>query len=226
MNFLGLVCHDANSNLYRAIDADFYVVVSVSSSKDPKENYRASVLINLLGSLAVELELLLRLIFFGCILSLMLLWEWRVPLRKSIISRRVRWLNNFSLMVLNAALLRLTMPAVLVATAALAAREGWGLLNMVALPWFISCFLALILLDLSIYVQHLLFHMIPSLWRIHRVHHTDVHFDVTTGLRFHPFEMLLSNASSCVFRAYFHWRVVLLSKASSTWRQQNHVKAK
>jgi len=151
-------------------------------------------LINLLGSLAVEPELLLRLIFFGGILSLMLLWEWRVPLRRNIIPRRVRWLNNFGLMVLNAALLRLTMPAILVATAALAAREGWGLLNMVTLPWFISCLLALILLDLSIYVQHVLFHMVPSLWRIHRVHHTDVHCDVTTSLRFHPFEMLLSNA--------------------------------
>ena len=151
-------------------------------------------MINLLGSLAVEPELLLRLIFFGGILSLMLLWEWRVPLRRNIIPRRVRWLNNFGLMVLNAALLRLTMPAILVATAALAAREGWGLLNMVTLPWFISCLLALILLDLSIYVQHVLFHMVPSLWRIHRVHHTDVHCDVTTSLRFHPFEMLLSNA--------------------------------
>ncbi len=117
-----------------------------------------------------------------------------MPLRRNIIPRRVRWLNNFGLMVLNAALLRLTMPAILVATAALAAREGWGLLNMVTLPWFISCLLALILLDLSIYVQHVLFHMVPSLWRIHRVHHTDVHCDVTTSLRFHPFEMLLSNA--------------------------------
>jgi sterol desaturase/sphingolipid hydroxylase (fatty acid hydroxylase superfamily) len=89
-------------------------------------------------------------------------------------------------------LLRLAFPLLAVGLAALAARQGWGLLNRGTLPAWLAFGLAVLALDLTIYLQHVMFHAVPALWRLHRMHHTDLDFDVTTGLRFHPIEIALS----------------------------------
>ena len=103
-----------------------------------------------------------------------------------------RWANNLALALLNALATRWLLPITAVGTAALATERGWGLWP--ALPWpaWLEMVLTVALLDLAIYLQHVLFHAVPGLWRLHRVHHADLDFDVTTGSRFHPFEILLS----------------------------------
>lgn len=135
----------------------------------------------------------------GCFLgvfAVMALWEVRWPRRPRSGSRKVRWSANLGLAVLNALLLRLIFPAAAVATAALAAAHGWGWLNHSApsarLPPAVSILISVVALDLTIYLQHVMLHAVPLLWRVHRVHHADLEFDVTTGLRFHPLEILLS----------------------------------
>jgi len=91
-------------------------------------------------------------------------------------------------------LLRLVFPTAAVGFALFAARQGWGLLNAVSPPFWLALLVAVLVLDFAIYLQHVLFHAVPALWRLHRVHHADLEFDVTTGLRFHPLEILLSMA--------------------------------
>lgn len=126
----------------------------------------------------------------------MALWEVRSPRRPHGSSRKVRWSANLGLAVLNSLLVRLILPAAAVATAALAAAHGWGWLNdsriSARLPVGASALIAVVALDLTIYLQHVMLHAVPLLWRVHRVHHADLEFDVTTGLRFHPLEILLS----------------------------------
>jgi sterol desaturase/sphingolipid hydroxylase (fatty acid hydroxylase superfamily) len=89
-------------------------------------------------------------------------------------------------------LVRLLFPAAAVGAAIVAQERGWGLFNLLSLPAWLEIAAAVILLDLLIYGQHVLFHAVPTLWRVHRVHHADLEFDVTTGLRFHPVEIVLS----------------------------------
>jgi sterol desaturase/sphingolipid hydroxylase (fatty acid hydroxylase superfamily) len=87
---------------------------------------------------------------------------------------------------------RLLFPIGAIALALLAETKGWGLLNVWAVPAWVAIPVAVIILDLAIYLQHVLFQAVPALWRLHRMHHTDLEFDVTTAIRFHPIEMLLS----------------------------------
>jgi len=129
--------------------------------------------------------------FFG-VFALMALWEAAVPRRARLYPRRVRWLNNLALVVLNSVLLRLAFPVAAVSFAALAGERGWGLLNIFAVPYWAAFLMALAALDFAIYLQHVMFHAVPLLWRLHRVHHADPDFDVTTGARFHPIEIVLS----------------------------------
>ncbi|MGH7001988.1 MAG: sterol desaturase family protein, partial [Stellaceae bacterium] len=105
-----------------------------------------------------------------------------------------RWPSNLGIAALNSAILRLTSLIAAVGFAALAERHGWGLLNNLALPGWTRIVLAVVLLDLAVYLQHVMFHAVPALWRLHRMHHADLDFDVTTGARFHPIEILLSMA--------------------------------
>lgn len=138
----------------------------------------------------IEHEAILRLsAFAGCLLILAMA-ELRWPRRA--VLRAGRWLNNFLIVGLNTALLRLAMPVVLVAWAVALEQKGWGLLNWFDWPPFVEIILAVIILDMAIYWQHRLFHQIPLLWRMHRMHHSDLDFDVTTAVRFHPAEILLS----------------------------------
>jgi sterol desaturase/sphingolipid hydroxylase (fatty acid hydroxylase superfamily) len=129
--------------------------------------------------------------FFG-VFALMALWEALSPRRARLLPRRVRWLHNLALLVLNSLILRLLFPLAAVGFALLAAERGWGLLNAFALPFWWAFLLSVIALDFAIYLQHVMFHAVPLLWRLHRVHHADADFDVTTGARFHPLEILLS----------------------------------
>lgn len=137
-------------------------------------------------------EMLLRLGFFLGVFSLMAFWEGAVPRRRLAFVKSRRWFGNLTLALLNSVLLRIVFPSTAVGMARFAGAHDWGLLNNVELPYPLAVGASLLVLDLAIYLQHVLFHAVPALWRLHRVHHADLDFDVTTGSRFHPLEMLLS----------------------------------
>ena len=137
-------------------------------------------------------EPLIRLgIFFG-VLVVMAALEHLAPRRRQEVPRLVRWPNNLGIVVVDTLLVRLIFPTAAVGLALVAEAQGWGLFNALAAPWWVAVIGSVIVLDLAIYLQHVLFHAVPALWRLHRVHHADLEFDVTTGLRFHPVEILLS----------------------------------
>ena len=122
----------------------------------------------------------------------MALWEAASPRRRRSYSRLTRWPSNLAIVVLNTGLLRILLSATAVSLAVLGAQRGWGLLNNLPLASWSRIIASVILLDLAIYLQHVMFHAVPALWRVHRMHHADLDFDVTTGARFHPFEIILS----------------------------------
>jgi len=134
----------------------------------------------------------IRLAAFLGIFVAMALWELAAPRRAPTASKPWRWLNNLGLVSLNTVILRFVFPVAAVGLAVIAAERGWGLLNNVALPVWLEIAAAVIALDFAIYLQHVMFHAVPALWRLHRMHHADLDFDVTTGARFHPIEILLS----------------------------------
>ncbi|MBH1974618.1 MAG: sterol desaturase family protein [Rhodobacteraceae bacterium] len=137
-------------------------------------------------------EPMLRLAVFLVVLVAMAGWELAAPRRRQDIPRILRWTNNLALVVVDTIILRLTFPILAVGLALMAEARGWGLFNVLDLPLWLAVLLPILLLDLAIYLQHVLFHAVPSLWRLHRMHHADLEFDVTTGLRFHPVEIVLS----------------------------------
>ena len=139
-----------------------------------------------------ENEIAIRLIFFVGILVTVALWESMAPRRRLATRNAARRLNNLLIAALNVAVLRLAFPVAAVAFAAMSAEKGWGALNFFDLPPIAAFLIAVVVLDFAIWLQHLMLHFVPPLWRIHRMHHSDLHFDVTTGLRFHPLEILLS----------------------------------
>ena len=136
----------------------------------------------------------LRLSFFVGALIAMAAWESFLPRRMRTISRWIRWPSNVGLVALNTVVARLLLPGVAVAVALSGERHSFGLLNAIAFPAWARAAIAIVLLDLAIYAQHLIFHAVPVLWRFHRVHHADLDFDVTTGSRFHTGEILISAA--------------------------------
>ena len=137
-------------------------------------------------------EPLVRLAAFLGVLAGMAAWELAAPRRRPRFGRARRWLANLGLSALDTALVRLLSPAAAVGAAALGAERGWGLFQQGAVPQPLAFFASLLLLDLAVYLQHVVLHAVPALWRLHLVHHSDQDFDVTTGLRFHPLEILLS----------------------------------
>ena len=137
-------------------------------------------------------EPLIRLSCFCGVLVLMTLWEVLTPRRPQSIRRLLRWPNNVGLVVLNTFVVRLMFPFAAVGMAFLAHTKGWGLFNIVPIPAWLAIPGAVLLLDLTLYGQHVVFHAVPLLWRLHRMHHADLEFDVTTGLRFHPGEIAVS----------------------------------
>ena len=137
-------------------------------------------------------ELTIRGAAFIAVLVPMALWEIAAPRRPLSDSKSLRWFSNLGIVLLNSVMLRLVLPVGAVALALLASERGWGLLNNLALPYVPSVVVSIVVLDFVIYVQHVLFHAIPALWKLHMMHHADVDFDVTTGIRFHPIEIFLS----------------------------------
>ena len=137
-------------------------------------------------------ESAIRLGFFLGIFVLVALWELAGPRRTLNRPRWLRWYGNIGITVLNTLAVRLVIPLAPVALAVIAADRGWGVLNLVELPFWLAVVLAVVLLDLVIYLQHVMFHAVPALWRLHRMHHADLDFDVTTGFRFHTIEIVLS----------------------------------
>jgi len=143
-------------------------------------------------SLVQEREAMLRLASFGAIFLVMLLWEVFAPKRALNVSKLQRWSANIGLLVLNGIVLRLLFPAAAIGIAWSAGLAGWGVFNYLDLPYWLEVLLAVLLLDLAIYLQHLVMHRVPLLWRLHRVHHADLDIDLTTGTRFHTIEIIFS----------------------------------
>ncbi|WP_300973829.1 sterol desaturase family protein [Sphingomonas sp. LHG3406-1] len=141
-----------------------------------------------------HLEPWIRFGAFAGVLLLLAGIELLAPRRRPSAGRRQRWPGNLGLVALDTLLVRFLFPVAAVGAALVAQERGWGLFSLTALPFWLEIALAVVLLDLIIYGQHVLFHAAPWLWRVHRVHHADLEFDVTTGLRFHPVEILLSMA--------------------------------
>ena len=140
----------------------------------------------------IDHEVAIRLSFFFGIFAIMGVWEILSPRRALTTSKLIRWGNNLALVFLNSFVLRLLFPAAAVGMAALAAKQGWGIFNYVELPFVIATVVSVIALDFIIYLQHVMVHAVPALWRLHRVHHADPDIDVTTGARFHPIEIIIS----------------------------------
>ena len=143
-------------------------------------------------SFLMTYEIPIRLGFFFGIFLLMAAWEVAAPRRVLKHSKWVRWGNNLGLVFLNSLLLRVLVPTAAVGMALFASEQGWGLFNYFAVPFWLAVVVSVIVLDFFIWLQHVMVHAIPLLWRLHRVHHADLDFDVTTGARFHPLEILLS----------------------------------
>jgi sterol desaturase/sphingolipid hydroxylase (fatty acid hydroxylase superfamily) len=134
----------------------------------------------------------IRLGFFAGIFLLIALWELVAPQRALTVSKTLRWSSNLGLVALNTVLLRLMFPLAAVGMAAFSAVNGWGLLNHFSVPFWIAAPLSVIVMDFVIWLQHVMVHAVPVLWRLHRVHHADPDYDLTTGARFHPIEIVLS----------------------------------
>ncbi len=137
-------------------------------------------------------EVTIRLAFFFGIFALMAIWEVRAPRRTRTLTRLQRWTSNLGLVVLNTVVLRILFPAAAVGMAVFTSAQCWGFLNAIDLPGWLAMLLAVVALDFVIWVQHVLVHAVPALWRLHRVHHADLDYDLTTGARFHPIEIVLS----------------------------------
>ena len=145
-----------------------------------------------MSDLLLTNEPLIRLCYFLGVLMAMAAWEVAAPRRRREIPRLLRWTNNLGLVIIDTVVVRLTFPIVAVGLAIVAQQRGWGLFNIFPAPAWIAVLASVIVLDLVIYLQHVMFHAVPAFWRLHRMHHADLEFDVTTGLRFHPVEILLS----------------------------------
>lgn len=137
-------------------------------------------------------EPVVRLGLFLGVFSAMALWELALPRRRLRESKPTRWTNNLLLVALNTIVLRVLFPTTAVGLAVAVGGSGTGLLNHFEVPYPVAVVLSILILDLVIYLQHLMFHAVPALWRLHRMHHADLDFDVTTGARFHPIEIALS----------------------------------
>ena len=140
----------------------------------------------------LENEPTIRLSFFLGVFIVIALWEAAAPCRPRSLGRLMRWPSNLGIVALNTVVIRLLFPVAAVGLAVQVSGAGWGLLNQVDLPLWLEVILAVVLLDAAIYLQHVMFHAVPALWRLHRMHHADMDYDVTTGARFHPIEIVLS----------------------------------
>lgn len=140
----------------------------------------------------LDLEAIARPTIFLTVFLIMAAWELVAPCRDMERPKLTRWSQNLGLLLVDVIVVRIVMPMTVVAAALWFESRGIGLLPLLGVPYPLAVLVSVIILDLAIYGQHVLFHYVPVLWRLHRVHHADTDFDVTTGLRFHPIEILLS----------------------------------
>jgi len=173
------------------------------------------------------MESLARFSVFLGVFTAMILWEFFRPRRFLSRSRRERWVTNLGITFLDMALVRVTVGGAAYAAAVFAAEQGVGLLHWMTLPPWASVVVTLLVLDFAIYLQHVMVHAVPVLWRLHRVHHADLGFDATTGLRFHPIEIFLSlglKVAVVVLLGAVPWAVVtfeIILNASSVFNHGN-----
>lgn len=139
-------------------------------------------------------DALLRLSIFLVVFAVFSIWEILAPRRRKSFPKMMRWVNNVSISVINVIATRLIIPVTLVFVAGSAELSNIGLINSVELPAWLAIVIAVLLFDLALYAQHIVFHKVHFLWRLHRMHHADLDFDITTGIRFHPIEILFSLA--------------------------------
>jgi sterol desaturase/sphingolipid hydroxylase (fatty acid hydroxylase superfamily) len=140
----------------------------------------------------LAIEPWVRLLAFAVVLAALAAWELRMPRRPRPLGRTARWPGNLGVVAVDTLLVRTLFPTTAVGIAIVCETQGLGLLQIMKLPAWATILLAFLALDLAIYLQHVLFHAVPALWRLHRMHHADQDIDVTTGVRFHPIEILLS----------------------------------
>ncbi len=143
----------------------------------------------------MENEPLFRLSVFLILFVVFAAAETIAPKRLRTCPRKNRWLTNLSITVLNTLMLRtmaIGLPLLAVGAAIDAGKNGLGVFNWLAWPGWVELILCLLILDFAIWLQHLITHKVPILWRLHRVHHADRDMDVTTAVRFHPVEIALS----------------------------------
>ena len=147
--------------------------------------------------MSIENEITWRLSVFWCVFLLVSLWEYVPPKRDLQIKKSTRWIRNISLIIISNLAVRLLVPITAASVALYAEQHRIGLWYLLSIPLPAATIISVILLDLLIYTQHILFHHIPLFWRIHKVHHIDQDIDITTGLRFHPIEITLSALIKC-----------------------------
>lgn len=141
---------------------------------------------------SANIEIISRLSAFASVLIILALAESWWPRRPRKLPRILRWSANFGMLALNTLIIRLILPVSIAGFALYVEQQGYGLLNLVNLPVWLKIIIAVLALDLVIWAQHVAFHRVPWLWRLHRMHHADTEFDLSTGIRFHPIEIILS----------------------------------
>ncbi len=146
-----------------------------------------------MNALIADSESVLRLGVFVSLFIVLAVLELIIPRRRLRYSKMQRWASNIGLSVFNTVIVRFAIPIAGVGAALFAAEHNWGLFNQIALPAWFSIIVFLLLFDVTIYWQHRIYHMVPVLWRFHRMHHTDMDYDFTTGSRFHPVSILISS---------------------------------
>lgn len=140
----------------------------------------------------MPLESLIRLISFFTIFALIAIWEFAAPLRSLTTPKPQRWFSNLTIVILNTLVVRLFFSTTVVGFAGIVSQNGWGLLNLLDWPNWLAGIAAVVALDFILYLQHMMLHAVPFLWRFHMMHHADLDVDVTTGIRFHPLEIVVS----------------------------------
>jgi sterol desaturase/sphingolipid hydroxylase (fatty acid hydroxylase superfamily) len=143
---------------------------------------------------SIPVEMVIRLGAFALFFTAFALWELAAPRRAATVGRGRRWPGNLGILIADIATVRVLVPTAAVGASLYAAGNGIGLINYLHLRLSVAALIGFLALDLAIYLQHVVFHKVPLLWRLHRMHHADLDIDVTTGLRFHPFEILISLA--------------------------------
>jgi sterol desaturase/sphingolipid hydroxylase (fatty acid hydroxylase superfamily) len=140
----------------------------------------------------MENDAAIRLISFLGVFLLVALAEQVWPRRTLVASKRQRWFCNIAIVAIDSVTARLALPLMPLGMAGIATAKGWGLFNLLAVPRWLEIVMVILILDLVIYLQHRSFHRVPLFWRFHRMHHTDLDLDVSSGNRFHPIEILVS----------------------------------